>query len=51
MGIWLTGKLGRAWVGAWRGEWQGAWHWGALDMVGAKMMVVFGVCVLGYLNL
>ena len=20
-GIWLTGKLGRAWVGAWRGAW------------------------------
>ena len=21
----LTGKLGRAWIGAWFGEWRGAW--------------------------
>ena len=24
-GFWLTGKLGRAWVGAWVGAWRGAW--------------------------
>ena len=27
-GFWLTGKLGRACVGAWRG----AWHWGVPDL-------------------
>ena len=26
MGLGLTGKLGRAWVGAWDGAWVGAWH-------------------------
>ena len=26
-GIWLTGKLGRAWRGAWVVHWFGAWDW------------------------
>ena len=34
MGVWLTGKLGRAWDGAWVvygvGVWVSAWHGGGV---------------------
>ena len=33
MGIWLTGKLGREWVGAWVGAWR-AWHGAWRDVHG-----------------
>ena len=34
-GIWLTGKLGRAWHWCTGGAWHGigAWHWGVLHWV------------------
>ena len=34
MGIWLTGKLGRAWVGSWVGVWVGAWVDGITTWIG-----------------
>ena len=29
-GFWLTGKLGRAWVGTWVGGWVSAWVYGVV---------------------
>ena len=34
LGIWLMGKLGRAWVGAWYGAWV---HGGGGDEVGDNL--------------
>ena len=31
LGFWLTGKLGRAWVGAWVGAWM-VWCWGVHNL-------------------
>ena len=41
LGFWLTGKLGRAWVGSWHGAWVHGWvmwwSWGG----GGKNPVVY----------
>ena len=46
MGIWLTGKLGRAWVGAWPGAW--VVHGIGVPDMGCR---TWGLCSLGYLYL
>ena len=40
LGIWLTGKLGRAWVDAWVGAWAWCMGLGGLDGDGEEVVGV-----------
>ena len=46
MGLWLTGKLGRAWVSAWVGAWGGAWYGVWIGEVGFGPVEVWMVMVI-----